>query len=118
MSKFLANENVPAETVNAARVAGHDVTWVAESAPGATDDAVLQLALTEGRVIVTFDKDFGEMAFRLGRKMTCGLILLRPRLKSPDHLAVFTTTVLSQQIVWEGQFSVAREERVRVIPLP
>lgn len=118
MSKFLANENVPASSIDAARKAGHDVAWVAESAPGATDDAVLQLSLAEGRVLVTFDKDFGEMVFRLGNAASCGVILMRPRLSSPVDLAQFTTAVLAQQIDWEGHFSVAREGRVRVVPLP
>lgn len=118
MPKFLANENVPAESIDAARQAGHDVASVAESAPGATDEQVLQLSLAEGRVLVTFDKDFGEMAFRLGCTATCGVILLRPRLKSPQHLAKFMTAVLAQQIDFAGHFSVAREGRVRLVPLP
>jgi len=63
MPKFLANENVPGEVVEAARQAGHDVAWIVERSPGAGDDAVLATALAESRVLVTFDKDFGEMAF-------------------------------------------------------
>jgi hypothetical protein len=39
--KFLANENVPGEVVEAVRHAGHDLAWVAESLPGADDLAVL-----------------------------------------------------------------------------
>ncbi len=41
MAKFLANENVPGEVVEAARQAGYDLAWIAESSPGADDDAVL-----------------------------------------------------------------------------
>jgi len=48
--------------------------------------------------LVTFDKDFGEMAFRQGKTATAGVILLRPRLRSPDYLARFTATVLGQAI--------------------
>ena len=44
------------------------------------DDAVLALSLADSRVLVTFDKDFGEMAFRQGKTATCGVVLLRPRL--------------------------------------
>jgi len=118
MVKFLANENVPAEAVDAARKAGHDVAWVSEVVPGAADEAVLSFALSEGRVLVTFDKDFGKLAFGSGRKASCGIILLRPRLRSPSHLSQFLINVLSQQIDWSGRFSVAQEDRLRVVPLP
>ncbi len=56
MAKFLANENVPGEVVEAARLAGHDLAWIAELSPGADDDDVLATALAQSRVLVTFDK--------------------------------------------------------------
>ncbi len=118
MTKFLANENVPGEVIEAARQAGHDVAWVAESSPGADDDAVLAVALAEGRVLATFDKDFGEMAFRQGKSATCGIILFRPRVRSPAYLAQFLLGVLAQSVTWEGNFSVAQEGKLRVVPLP
>ena len=118
MSKYLANENVPVEAIDAARQAGHDVAWIGESAPGVSDDIVLAMSLAEGRVLVTFDKDFGEMAFRQGKKSMCGVILLRPRLRTADYMAKFVVAVLSQPIAWEDKFSVAREGKLRVVPLP
>jgi predicted nuclease of predicted toxin-antitoxin system len=118
MANFLANENVPVEAVDAARQAGHDLTWVSELSPGADDDAVLATSLAEGRVLVTLDKDFGEMAFRQGKNAACGVILLRPRLHEPDYVARFAVTVLAQQVQWEGHFCVAQEGKLRVVPLP
>jgi predicted nuclease of predicted toxin-antitoxin system len=118
MATFLANENMPGDAVEAARQAGIDTTWVGELSPGISDDEVLALSLAEGRVLVTFDKDFGEMAFDQGKTSTPGVILLRPRLRSPDHVARFTVAVLTQAIDWEGNFSVAQEGRLRVVPLP
>jgi len=64
MATFLANENVPDEVVLAARQAGHDLTWIKELQPGADDETVLQMSMMENRVLLTLDKDFGEMAFR------------------------------------------------------
>src|SRR5262245_23676447 len=84
MAKFLANENVPGAVVDAARRAGHDLAWVTEFAAGADDDTVLAASLAESRVLVTFDKDFGEMAFQQGQSASCGVILLRPRLRTPE----------------------------------
>jgi predicted nuclease of predicted toxin-antitoxin system len=118
MAKFLANENVPGEVVEAARLAGHEMAWIAELSAGADDDTVLATSLAEGRVLVTFDKDFGELAFRQGKDASCGVILLRPRLHDPDYVVRFTLTVLAQQVTWEGQFCVAQEGKLRVVPLP
>jgi predicted nuclease of predicted toxin-antitoxin system len=118
MAKFLANENVPAVAVEAARLAGHDLAWIAEIFPGADDPTVLSHSVSEGRVLVTFDKDFGKLAFRLGKTASCGVILLRPRLRSPEYLTRFIAGVLAESVVWEGHFSVAAEGRLRVVSLP
>ena len=118
MAKLLANENVGADVVTGLRDDGHDVTCIAEVGPGSTDEVVLALALAESRVLLTFDKDFGELAFRHGQAATPGVILLRPRLRSPDYLARFARAVLVQGHVWEGHFAVAEEGRLRLVPLP
>jgi predicted nuclease of predicted toxin-antitoxin system len=118
MAAFLANENVPGEVVQAARQAGHDLAWITESSVGADDDSVLANALAERRVLLTFDKDFGEMAFQQGKDASCGVILLRPRLSDPDHVVRFTLAVLAQPVQWKGQFAVAQEGKLRVVPLP
>ena len=118
MAKFLADENVPADAVKAARAEGYDLQWIAEIEPGASDDAVLQRALSSGRVLLTFDKDFGNLVFRRGRPASCGLVLMRPRLRSPDDLARFMSAVLAHPATWEGCFSVASEGKLRIIRLP
>ena len=61
--------------------AGFDVESIREIMPGADDDDVLARSIAEQRVLVTFDKDFGDMAFRQGRSATYGVILMRPRLR-------------------------------------
>ena len=83
----------------------------------ATDDAVLALASDQHRVLLTFDKDFGELSFRQGLAATPGIILLRPRLRSPEYLVRFARTVLSLGHGWEGHFDVAEEGRLRIVPL-
>ena len=61
--RLLADENVAGETVEALRQQGHDVAWVRTGSPGLADEEVLRRAVSEGRIVVTFDKDFGELAF-------------------------------------------------------
>ena len=118
MARLLANENIPADVVTALKSDGHDMAWMRDVGPGSPDDRVLALALAEGRIVLTFDKDFGELAFRLGLEATPGVILLRPRLRSPDYLVRFTRAVLAQNHIWAGHFAVAEEGRLRLVPLP
>jgi predicted nuclease of predicted toxin-antitoxin system len=59
--RFVADENFPGDAVNKLEVAGHDILWVRTMAPGSKDEDILELAVREDRIILTFDKDFGEM---------------------------------------------------------
>lgn len=74
--KLLADECCDRGLVEALRGAGHDVLFILESKPGATDDEVLAIAFDEQRIIVTEDKDFGELVYRL-KKPAIGIILIR-----------------------------------------
>jgi predicted nuclease of predicted toxin-antitoxin system len=62
----LADENFPRPALKALRDAGQDVAWIADSHSGATDIEVLKLCMAQRRVLLTFDKDFGELAFIKG----------------------------------------------------
>ena len=117
MTKFLANENVPIEAVRLLREKGLDVASIRERCPGAGDTTVLKLAMSQGRVLLTFDKDFGELAFKKGKAATCGVVLFRTKLRSQAAMAAFMAAVLTQEATWEGNFSVASDGRLRVVPL-
>ena len=65
--RFLADENVERQLVAALRDAGHDVEYIAELAPGSADEEVLQRARRGSAVIITGDKDFGELVYRRKR---------------------------------------------------
>jgi len=73
---LLADENIDWQIVDRLRQDGHSVLYVAEMEPGIPDDAVLDLANREGALLLTADKDFGELVFRLGH-LTPGVILVR-----------------------------------------
>ena len=100
------------------RAKGHDLVWVRTDMPGASDDAVLERAQAEGRLVVTFDKDFGELAFRWGLPATCGVILFRISLPGPDSATRRIVEVLENRADWYGHFAVAEEHRTRFRPLP
>ena len=116
--KILANENFPALAVQALRSAGHDVLWARTDMPGEDDTRVLQRAQDDSRLVLTFDKDFGELAFRFGLPAACGVILFRLALRSPEFIRRRVLHALESRDRWEGFFSVVEDDRIRVRPLP
>ena len=78
--RFLANENFPGRAVTALTAAGHDVVWVRVTAPGMSDPDVLAWAARDERILLTFDKDFGELARASALPSTCG----RRAISHPD----------------------------------
>jgi predicted nuclease of predicted toxin-antitoxin system len=115
--RILANENFPSDAVAALRQQGHDVVWVRTDAPGSDDRTVLQSAQQEERILVTFDKDFGELAFRFGLPAASGIILFRVRASSSEYVARVIVTAIESRSDWAGHFAVVEEGRVRMVPL-
>jgi predicted nuclease of predicted toxin-antitoxin system len=54
---------------------GHDTVWVGSFSKDPGDEEILTLAFREERILVTLDKDFGELAVVMGRPHT-GIIRL------------------------------------------
>ncbi|NCO35097.1 MAG: hypothetical protein GW893_14715 [Armatimonadetes bacterium] len=116
--RFLANENISGTAVRGLRGAGHDVLSVKESMRGADDADFLARAQTEGRVLLTHDKDFGELAYRRGLPARCGVVLFRLSGAQPDADNWRILSVLQGREDWAGAFSVVTEDRLRMRPLP
>ena len=116
--RVLANENFPAVAVDALRLAGHDVVWIRTVSPGISDREVLARAQTEDRILVTFDKDFGELACRFGLPASCGIVLCRIQPSSPSRVARVAQAALESRHDWAGHFAVVEEDRIRMTPLP
>jgi predicted nuclease of predicted toxin-antitoxin system len=74
--KLLVDEGVDKPIVDLIRSSGFDVRYILETDRGINDDKVLQIANEEARILLTQDKDFGEMVFRL-QKVHLGIILIR-----------------------------------------
>jgi len=85
--RFLANENIPGQTVQAFQDRGHDIAWIRTDSPGITDREILARAQSGNRILLAFDKDFGELAFRSGLPATSGINLFRISAPSPDIVA-------------------------------
>lgn len=116
--RILANENVSGETVEALRNEDHDVIWIRTHAPGSTDEAVLAQAQTESRILITFDKDFGELAFLWGLPSSSGIILFRVETTGSLQATTLVLAALKSRSDWAGHFSVVEKDRIRMTPLP
>ena len=114
---LLANENFPLDAVEALRLDGHDVAWIREDSRGASDDKILLRAQQENRIVVTFDKDFGELAFRSKLPAQSGVILFRITPKSSQYIAQVAVQALASRDNWAGHFSVIEDNRIRMTPL-
>lgn len=116
--RILANENFPLDAVMLLGGEGHDVWWARTEAPGMTDREVLDQARRDNRLIVTFDKDFGELAFHARLPITTGIVLFRLKAQSSSELANFISSVLRSRDDWFGDFAVIDNFRVRLRALP
>ena len=74
--RFLADESCDFAVVRVLRDAGHSVRAVAELSPRAEDPKVMDLAVREKTILLTEDKDFGQLVFAAGRQ-TVGVIFTR-----------------------------------------
>src|SRR5271169_4536146 len=83
--KLLADENMDGAIVYALRQARHDVLWMVEHAPGMPDADILLIAKREQRIILTFDRDFGELVFHSGHTAP-GIVLFRFDPQPPETM--------------------------------
>jgi predicted nuclease of predicted toxin-antitoxin system len=113
----MIDENIPAIIIDWLRNHGHDLALASELLPGATDEHWLMAARKEGRILVTADKDFGELVFR-ERRSSQGIILLRlhdiPLVERPARLEQAWSIVEANP---SGKFVVITSKRVRVRPM-
>ena len=116
--RLCANENLPEECILCLRQSGHDVLWIREARPGIPDTGVLALAHAEGWLLITFDKDFGELVFKRGAKASHGIVLFRIPQPSAAVVAEKVANTLRSRDDWPGHFSVVEEFGVRMRPLP
>jgi len=116
--RLCANENLPEARVIALRQAGHDVLWIRETPAGISDAEVLSRAQAEERLLLTFDKDFGDLVFHRGLTASAGIVLFRIPQPSVAIVAQRVVAILTSRADWQGQYSVAEEHSIRMRPLP
>jgi predicted nuclease of predicted toxin-antitoxin system len=116
--RFLTNENIARFVVERLRQAGHDVLSAKESMKGQADSQILARAVAESRVLVTFDKDFGELAFRSRLPATCGVVFFRITQGGRDKDVQRVLDALLSRDDWSGAFWTVADQRIRRRSLP
>ncbi len=111
--RFLANENFPAPSIAILRTAGHDVRSVREEDQGAKDPFVIDLARSDDRIILTFDKDYGELIFKNGVQDPPAVVFFRYRGADPTIAAAFLLELLAAGTVIAGVFTVLETDGIR-----
>jgi predicted nuclease of predicted toxin-antitoxin system len=116
--RIIANENISAGAIHSLRSTGYDVISVKETMRGATDMEILHRAQSEQCLIITNDKDFGELAFRMRLPSQCGVVLFRLSGKDPESDNQRIIEVLNSRNDWQGHFAVVDDLKIRIRPLP
>ncbi|MCD4696986.1 MAG: DUF5615 family PIN-like protein [Bacteroidales bacterium] len=115
--KIVADESVDKPVVESLRRIGYEVDYILEESPGISDNEVLRRAFKKNAVLLTADKDFGELVFRL-KQNHAGIVLYRLSgisnfQKSEMLINVFQK--FEQRL--DGNFTVVSKSRMRIVKL-
>jgi len=112
--RFLADESCDFAVVRALRAAGHDVVAITEISPRATDEVVMDVAIREGRILLTEDKDFGRLV-HANQPAAGGVFLLRFPARARADLAGAVVKLIERRGEGlQGRFVVLQPGRVRI----
>lgn len=111
---FLADENIDFQIVQMLRERKHTVLYVAEMDPGISDEEVLDLANQKNAVLITGDRDFGELVFRQ-RKIMSGVLLIRLSGLSSENKALIVAKTINKHLSeLSNAFSVITPGTIRI----
>ncbi len=111
---ILADECVDRQIVIRLRDEGHEVIYIAELGPSASDDIVLEKANEKHALLLTADKDFGELVFRLG-KINAGVLFFRlAGLSQEDKAEMISSAIRDHSDEIRNAFTVVTPGIVRI----
>lgn len=111
---FLANENIPLDSIDILRNHQHTVISIKEQTQGISDITVLNLAKENNAIILTFDKDYGEIIFRNNFENTPSVIFFRYKGFDSFFAAKTLLKILENpQINLQGFFTIIEQESIR-----
>ena len=111
--RFLADENFPVDLAEWLREAGHDVIHAAASYPGASDRVLFDIAQMDNRIVLTFDRDFGDLIFRQKLLTSSGVVLFRVRRQPAVLLRTVVKSFFQAAPALSGRFTVVSPGQFR-----
>jgi predicted nuclease of predicted toxin-antitoxin system len=114
---FVADESLDSPIIAALRNERHDVFSISESSPQIADEVVLKIANEQNRILLTADKDFGELVFRL-QLVTSGIVLFRlPQLSNDEKVTLILRFVKEFGDRLPSSFCVITANKIRIVAL-
>ena len=112
--KLVIDESVDYAIVKILKRNNYDVLSITESFPCISDDRVLEIAVQEKSLLLTEDKDFGELTFRL-KKENYGIILIRlSGIPSSEKAEIALQAIQQNLEKMKHSFSVVESRKIRI----
>jgi predicted nuclease of predicted toxin-antitoxin system len=117
--KWLADENIPGSTIRFLRQLNQQVLSVAELAPAAPDRKVIQIAVQQECILLSFDRDHGNLVFSEGITPPPAIVYLRLSPPDPESLQRIMSDLINLgEAALTGKFTVVTTDEIRQRPLP
>jgi predicted nuclease of predicted toxin-antitoxin system len=115
--KFIGDVNVEKPIIDYLLANGYNTKWIPDLDRRMVDEKLLELASREKRILVTNDKDFGELTFRQ-KRVSAGIVLFRVKgQNSRDKVRLLRKLLLAHGNRLRGYFTVVTRKKVRFIPM-
>ena len=111
---FIADEGIDAPIVELLRAREHNVLYIKEEFPGLPDEEVLKIGNNRKEILITQDKDFGELVYRL-KQLHSGVILIRLSGLKPKEKALMVASVIEVHgSELHGSFTVINKTHIKI----
>ena len=112
--EFLANENFPKPSIQLLVNKGYKVFSVSEMLSGISDLEVISFASKRNQIILTFDKDYGEIIFRTKIEQPISVIFFRFKGKGPEEAGIVLIDLIeNKKMKFENSFTVIEKDSIR-----
>ena len=116
--ELLADENQHPLVVARLRAAGYRVEWIRESSPGTQDEDILARPDIGSVVLLTYDRDFGDLIFNQGLPAPVAILYTRLSRAEPDQIAARLLALLEGGVATGHMTTITKDgERLKPFPL-
>lgn len=114
--RLLADENFPLKTFHIFKDNGYDIEHIRFIKPSSPDTYVMEYAISQNQIVLTFDSDFGTLVFQKGYK-PLGIVFYRlTEFDATEPFQIFTT-IINNGFLLENNFTVIEKDGIRQRPI-